>query len=335
MATMNPQEIVEPSVFQATPFKISTITATGNINTEIRLPILYEQVPIIDIHSALTGVVFIEYGSTKNEVFSRGVPVKKKKGAAARDTDGGDAELRGATKKAKRFDNQATLIVKTTSSPTYLLNMKVFKNGRVQITGIKNIDDGKRAIEVLIQYVHDIHAVHPEIVQSIGSLLSSNYEIRLINSDFKLNFEIRREYLHALLVESYGNKCTYEPCIYPGVKLQYFWNQAMQNTNTGNCKCGQLCVGKGSGNSIGACKKITAAVFQSGCIIITGASSILQIQDCYEYICRVMEKHMTDIRKKKFALPLVAVAASESASTGGKKKILIKKSNIVGVSSSK
>jgi hypothetical protein len=47
----------------------------------------------------------------------------------------------------KRFDNQATLVLKISPEP-YFINMKVFRNGNVQMTGIKRIEDGVKAVDV-------------------------------------------------------------------------------------------------------------------------------------------------------------------------------------------
>jgi TATA-box binding protein (TBP) (component of TFIID and TFIIIB) len=289
---MNPMELDDKAPFSATPFKISTITATGSINADVDLKLLFEHLPIITQDSSEKGVIFIEYGSSKNEVISRGVHYKKKP----------RQQNAAVAKDHKRFDNQATMIIKMTSEASYFVNAKMFKNGNVQMTGIKRIDDGVLAIGILIQVIQEMLGYTPSlnIVSSPEKMMNCNYEIRLINSDFRVNFEIKRELLHLCLTEHMGNKCTYEPCIYPGVKLQYFWNKNSAQPN-GNCECvGGHCVGKGKGAATSECKKITIAIFQSGCVIITGASSEGQITECYQYICNVLQTQMNHIKKRKF-----------------------------------
>jgi TATA-box binding protein (TBP) (component of TFIID and TFIIIB) len=74
---------------------------------------------------------------------------------------------------------------------------------------------------------------------------------------------------------------SYEPTIYPGVNIKYFYNNINE---AGVCNCSSKCNGKGSGKGDGDCKKITIAVFNSGKIIITGGNSFDQVLISYEFI---------------------------------------------------
>ena len=106
----------------------------------------------------------------------------------------------------------------------------------------------------------------------------------MINSDFKVNFEIRLDYLYKIITQEYKIICSYEPCIYPGAKIEYYY------PNNGFCKCTSFCTGKSE-----TCKKITIAVFQSGCIIITGANKIEHIEIAYNFICDILSNNMKRI----------------------------------------
>jgi TATA-box binding protein (TBP) (component of TFIID and TFIIIB) len=295
------QAIEDGTVFESTPYRISTNTATGTIGSFIDLNVLYEYAPIVEVRGDQAGIVFMEFGKNKTEILCKGVSPNRRKGRA---------RLSGP----KRFDNQATTVLKIYANEFIYVNMKVFNNGKVQMTGIKKISDGILAIEVLINVVKTLHAAmelenpailhddsdgekHKTIVEDPSILAAGNYKIHLINSDFRVNFEIKREALHRILVENCGNKCSYEPCIYPGVKLQYYYSEG--HNHSGNCPCeNSICTGKKKGMF---CKKITIAIFQSGCIIITGANSVDQINDCYKYICDVLKTHMNVVKKKKFS----------------------------------
>jgi TATA-box binding protein (TBP) (component of TFIID and TFIIIB) len=298
--TFLPQEIEEHIQFNSTPFKISTITALGSIGADVNLQVLFEKVAL-DINTLELAPIYIEYGRTKSEHSFRGIHHKPKKNLRNQVID----------VKVKRFDNQATFDYKL--GTTYHINTKVFNNGTIHMTGIKSIPDGQRVINDIIDRVHAIsieteklneeNAVN--VVPINSKLIAGPLSVHLINSDFKVNFKLKREVLHEILVRTYKNKCTYEPCIYPGVKLQYFWNTATKNNNNdGNCQCpGSHCAGKGRGDQIGHCKKVTIGVFQSGCVIITGASMVEQIEECYTYICRVMHENMNEIRRRNYMVP--------------------------------
>jgi TATA-box binding protein (TBP) (component of TFIID and TFIIIB) len=311
-AVMELREVNEDVIFDATPYKVSTITATGSVRCEINLGILFDNIRVVSVEDNVVGIIYIEYGKTKSDILTKGIPVKKKPKPLA-STDA------APNKVLKRFDNQATIVMRLYADRKYFLNMKVFKNGNIQITGIKEIQDGKLAIDNVIAILKSLYdRGFKNIVNDMGSVKNEGYSVRLINSDFKINFEIRREILHQILVDDYGNRCTYEPCIYPGVKIQYYWNAKSDHQN-GNCLCaeGEHCSGKGDGTTLNACKKITIAVFQSGCIIITGASTLEHIDDCYQYICYVLKENYNMIKKKRF-IPLVpsvpkAVAAATTS----------------------
>jgi len=295
--------------FTPSPYKVSTITATGGVNTIINLEILYTHVNIVDFDSKDDGFVYIEFGKKKNESISRGYHKKL-------------AVTRRKKVASKRFDNQATMILR--KGDTYT-NIKVFKNGNIQMTGLKSIEKGSEAIDMVIAEIARIHRDNDElVVDNIAEMRNVSNKVRLINSDFRVGFDIKRDKLHKIVRES-GVFCTYEPCIYPGVKIEYYWNSDKIRQD-GVCSCSNAleCNGKGCGCGDMQCKKITIAVFQSGCIIITGAQTYEQIDSAYKYICDILETNFEEVNKKQLApLPVVTNAS--------KKKVLLRKSNIKSV----
>jgi TATA-box binding protein (TBP) (component of TFIID and TFIIIB) len=46
------------------------------------------------------------------------------------------------------------------------------------------------------------------------------------------------------------------------------------------------------------CKKVTVSIFESGKILITGATNFEQINEAYDYICKVLKEHASIIRKQ-------------------------------------
>lgn len=120
----------------------------------------------------------------------------------------------------------------------------------------------------------------------------------LINSDFNINFRIKRNILHSILKDKYNIVSRYEPGIYPGVNNKYYWNLNNLHTKTeGRCMCEGKCDGKGNGNGEGDCKKITIAAFQSGSVIITGAKTMRHIEDAYRFINKVITDNFDLIQK--------------------------------------
>ncbi len=283
--------------FHATDYKISTITATGNIGSEVALDIFYEHIDIESYEGKIPSIIYAEFGNNKHDQVCKGFNPKKK--FIRKD----NVKVRST----KRFDNSVTVRLKIYENTE--INMKIFKNGKVQMTGIKKHDDGLYAIECMNSILKFIqHTANENFIGDVEKLQVSDYNIHLINSDFRVNMEIRRDLLHALLVNKYKVTCTYEPCIYPGVKIQYYLNKNnlndLENFDiAGKCCCkNSICSGKGDGFTTDACKKITISVFQSGCILITGVTKVEHITIGYNFITEILRKNRSTISRVKISL---------------------------------
>jgi TATA-box binding protein (TBP) (component of TFIID and TFIIIB) len=275
-STKNVSTTVKPVDFSATKYRISTMTVTGSINTEVYLDKFYA---MLSKHTP-PEVSYVEYGANKHEIQSIGTKNTKLKKRTAKNGE-----------KTRRFDNQLTIVMFHLENR---YNIKLFKNGNIQITGVKDIEKGRKTIDVLIDIVKNIYNKHDKgILSNIEEVNNCNYRIRLINSDFRVNFEIRLDYLYKIVTDKYKIICSYEPCIYPGAKIEYYYPHG------GYCKCTTFCNGKSE-----KCKKITIAVFQSGCVIITGANTIDHINVAYAFICKVLTDNLTKIQRNKLQLPM-------------------------------
>jgi len=243
--------------------RISTMTAISSLNSDIHLDHLYHSMDIS------TNFPFIQHGSLGIKGSSTKTARKSRK-----------------PKQKKTFFNQVTIHVYVDK----LVNVKLFNNGKIQMTGLKYEGHGSKVLDLLIPYIKGLDSstdnkilVHPEVTYPDVTYPEVTYkplDIVLINSDFDIKYKIKRDILHREIIES-GIYSSYEPCIYPGVNIKYYFNA---NQDTGICSCQSMCAGKGNGLSDGGCKKITVAVFKSGKIIITGARSTEQLELSYHFI---------------------------------------------------
>lgn len=143
-------------------------------------------------------------------------------------------------------------------------------------------------------------------------------QTQLVNTDFSIGAKIRREILHKILSERYHLTVSYEPSIYQGVKTKYFYNaQRPAGCPPGLCPCEKLCKGTGDGTQLGSCKKITISPFQTGQIIITGARTMDQINEAYEFMKTLFARHAEDILRKNYICPVDTTA---SVATGAATK---------------
>jgi TATA-box binding protein (TBP) (component of TFIID and TFIIIB) len=278
------------------------MTATGYIGSNVNLDNLYENIEVNDIRDE--GIIYAEFGSNKHSQVSKGTNLKKR-----------FVRVNGKKQAStRRFDNSITIkynIKNNFNNEESLntLNIKVFKNGKIQMTGVKSEDIGKKAIDSIIglikEYQGKITESDKKIVDNLECLENRDFCIHLINSDFKVNMELRRDLLANLLMEKYACTCSYEPCIYPGVKIQYFMNKNNRDLpleEQGRCMCEPSCNGKGDGFTTSSCKKITISIFQSGCILITGVTLIDHIKVGYEYISKIIKKNEEAIKRNKLII---------------------------------
>jgi TATA-box binding protein (TBP) (component of TFIID and TFIIIB) len=271
-----------------TPYKVSTITCNVDIGISIDLITLYDNFTV----GNKSNFVWIYYPKITDKENNRGEYPKKRR------------NVKKTSDKKTSFDNQVTVLYKTTNYP----NLKIFKNGNIQLTGVKNKDDVNIIIDEIIKEIKRIYSINNNITTCEdyeNKLGFYNFHIRMINTDFKTftdetftdKFLIRRKILHKILMSDlYNNKCSFEPGKYHGVKLEFFWNKNKE-IQDGICNCSDHCFGKGSGLGNKNCKKITVAVFESGSVLITGGVSFEQINEAYNYITTVFKNHKDEIKK--------------------------------------
>lgn len=304
------------------PYRVSTITATGSLNEDfdlktddpfLDLDLFYDVLEIVGPEGG-AGVIYAEYGKKKSDTVCKGHCTKM------------DIQKRSHIVKTKRFDNQVTLVYRVDEERfKNELNVKVFKNGIVQMTGIRYIEQGSKMIDTLVEIIRRAYSHSPSIVRSLDKLKNINYKVQLINSDLQIGFHIKQDWLYKVFTTKYNNECSFEPCIYPGVKILYFCNPS-HRVRDGVCRCEKHC-GEGKASSKKraegdppACRKITIAVFQSGKMIITGAQSYEQINEAHFFITSLLRRHQEEIEMKKM-VPVVTKTE--------RKVVLINKKNII------
>jgi TATA-box binding protein (TBP) (component of TFIID and TFIIIB) len=272
-----------------TDYKVSTITCNVDLGVNIDLNILYDNFEI----GGKSKFIWIYYPKLPEGENKRGEYPKKQRKVK-----------KTASIKKTSFDNQVTFLYKSANYP----NLKLFKNGNIQITGVKDKDDVEVIVKQVIEEIKRIWEINGDISQTEdfkNKIGFYNFRIRMINTDFKTfgdegmteKFLIRRRALHMILIsEKYNNKCSFEPGKYHGVKLEFFWNKEKEIQN-GLCCCRDNCFGKGNGVGNKNCKKITIAIFESGSVLITGGISFIQIEDAYKYITEIFRNHKKEIKK--------------------------------------
>lgn len=263
---------------KATPLRISTKVITAHVGTTMDLGILFRNCShiLIPIWYPGDGLLKMEH---EKEVI----------GLCARDA------FSKRRVSDKTFFNQSTIVVRksTNSEKTEFkeVNIKLFANGGIQMTGVPAEDFAKTTLEWLIQELLKV----PTKFFGADPVLDK-FKVQLINSDYSIAHQVRRDVLHNILTRKYGLFSTFEGTIYQGVNTKYYFNEKHPDpSRPGICLCTKRCKGQGSGDGPGQCKKITMSIFQTGNIIITGARYMYQIDEAYHFLNRVLQTHAEDV----------------------------------------
>jgi len=302
-----------------TPLRISTMVVTAHLGTTLNLQKLLDvfHEKAIPISWPMEGFLKVEYkpifvstAATPQEEAKAKIRAKAVEkiviGTCSRD------ELTKRKKSKNIFFNQSTLVVRRKVSCVdgqdqfKEVNIKLFKNGGIQMTGIPSDEFAQATLAWLIT---ELAKFSEPVMMSTAKI--NRYNIQLINSDYQVNGNINREKLHDILVNEYNLFSSFESTIYQGCDTKYFYNEAAPaDAVEGICPCGEtLCAGNGDGRSIGQCKEITISPFHTGSIIITGARRFEQIMKAYVFINKIMTKHCNEIIKP---LPVKKVISGKS-----------------------
>ena len=197
-----------------------------------------------------------------------------------------ESKLKNDTSK-NHFYNQITVIIRISEgnykdlSDEPKINMKLFKNGSIQMSGCKTVNNINIALNKLIFRLSEIKGkrennkiIEKKFIDNYTDLTVKSFKINMINSNYKVNINIDRDKLYCLLLKK-KIKCSYEPCIRACVIIKY--TPIEDNIDQ---------------------KIVSVFIFQKGNIIITGSRSRNHILSTYNYINDILLTHNDEITKK-------------------------------------
>lgn len=157
---------------------------------------------------------------------------------------------RGKVKKS--FYNQTTITYKTFTTKS----VKVFSNGKLQITGVTSLNETLKTIDI-ISYILK-NSEKAVINGDPSSEMLRNLSIEMINSNFNYAKEIDLKALRNIMKKS-GHDVTYDPDTYPGINAKI--------------------------------DGISVFIFGTGNVVITGAKSISGVQKTFELVTSIFMKN--------------------------------------------
>lgn len=193
------------------------------------------------------------------------------------------------TKKSKtqKFYNQITVVIRINHNDCEdinkekTINVKLFKNGSIQMSGCKKIEEVNTVINKLTYRLKekkgkkiDDKIEFISFVEDVNNINVTNFKIDMINSNYRVNIQIDRSKFYKLLLKK-KISASYEKCIRACVIIKY-------------------CPPEDNPDQ----KEISIFTFQKGNIIITGAKSKNQVKSAYNHLNKILIEHADEISKK-------------------------------------
>ena len=187
-----------------------------------------------------------------------------------------EKKRRKKNQKRKKFYNQETLIYRS-KILNNKINVKIFKNGSLQITGSRSLENFLEIMIIVCNQLKNIKIIYKDnkIVtknfatdpEQVDIMKINNIKIQLINSNYTVNFNVDRPKLdHLLKINNYNS--SFEPWFHAAVKIKYH---------------------------VGDNRKVSVFVFEKGAIIITGSNNKNDLIKAYNFINEFLFDNFKDI----------------------------------------
>lgn len=200
-------------------------------------------------------------------------------------------------KHKKNFFNQVSLIFRSSTlmgldlnklsekDKNKMLNIKLFINGSIQMTGCKHIENISKSLKILFEKLKIAKAILNNNMEFIEKPFIDDpkkldinrvniFNIEMINTNFNGLYQINRKKLFELLIDK-GMDVAFDEIIHASVNIKY----KLQNTNVPE-------------------KTISIFVFESGSITIAGSNSYDEILETYNFINKFIYENYNKLLTK-------------------------------------
>jgi hypothetical protein len=166
------------------------------------------------------------------------------------------------------------------------IHVKIFNTGKLEIPGILNAE----ILDIMRSFI--LKVLQPHVSTPLAFVENSQEDNVLINSNFNCGFYIDREKLFAILrSDKYGLETAYDPCIYPGIKCKYYFNNehgfdpAIQ---TGRVHLADRTMKMSELGNNRKYTEVSFMIFRTGSCLIVGNCSESILQFIFEFIKNIL-----------------------------------------------
>ena len=328
----NINKITSDKVPKASEIYISTKTIIGFINTNVDLYNIFWKLKVIPYHEAKEGIIkkqikinssnqeellTLKNNLTNIEFVEEQIishvenPDGRIKFKDTRKISVGISKkdiLSYRSRKKGAFYNCFVVILRILNNNIFKeVHIKVFNTGKLEIPGIQTDELLNSSISLLIN-----------ILKSITNNISLKYlklseSTVLINSNFNCGFYINREKLFNILRFNYCINSCYDPCSYPGIQCEFYYNKDKSN-NDGKQEYKQE---KKRDKLESNILKVSFMIFRTGSVLIVGKCTEKILYYIYNFIKNLLIDEFINIATE--ILPIKKIEKNKKL----KKKIII------------
>ena len=118
--------------------------------------------------------------------------------------------------------------------------------------------------------------------------LKDKIETVLINSNFNCGFYIDRDKLFKILKYDYKINCTYDPCSYPGIQCEFYYDKE----DKADCVDNTI-VSKD--DKLNNSNKVSFMIFRTGSVLIVGKCTEIILKEIFDFIKKMLHDNYHDI----------------------------------------
>lgn len=169
------------------------------------------------------------------------------------------------------------------------INAKVFNTGKIEIPGIQTKEMLDKVLVLLTNILRPITIT--ENGKEELKYIKEKSETVLINSNFRCGYYVNREKLYSILKYKYNIKCAYDPCSYPGILCEFYYDPAFaSDKQTGRLSAEDDVDTKCSDTKGKGITKVSFMIFRTGSVLIVGKCEEDVLNYIYIFIKDMLER---------------------------------------------
>lgn len=161
----------------------------------------------------------------------------------------------------KAFYNSINIYITVKYQDRFRISVKIFKNGKIGMAGLTNAKSCSYALRKIFKRLNKLECFEDDTM-CIGDV-----RVCMINSDFKINKNIKQQNLCNILDDNKNNynieRLTFNPSKYPAINIKF------KEDN----------------------KIITCAIFRPGSVIITGGDNFQNYKKIFLNILQILDNN--------------------------------------------